>query len=75
MHRRSKPGQVLQFPSSSSIRSGQEERALNKTLKLLGEIRDDLDALESEWSHRWDIRVRELRAEAAGEGKLHKMRS
>jgi hypothetical protein len=37
--------------------SDQQLRSLNKTLNLLGEIHDDLRALNSEWADRWDARV------------------
>ena len=75
MPRRTRPGQVLPFPKPPSIRSDEQLRALNKIFKLLGEIRADLDALEAEWSDRWDDRVQMLRAEALRRSKIYGMRS
>jgi hypothetical protein len=75
MQRRTKPGQVLPFPKPPSIGSDEQLRSLSKIFELLGEIRDDLDALEAEWSDRWHARVRKLRAETARERKVQVMRS
>ena len=75
MRVRMKPGQVLPFPILPSFKSDAQLRSLNKIFKLLGEIRDDLDALEIEWSDRWDDRVQILRAETMRRSKRCDMRS
>ena len=75
MPRRTKPGQILLFPKPASIRRDEKLRSLNKIFELLSEMRDDLYALELEWSDRWDDRVQILRTEAMRRSKLYGMRS
>lgn len=70
MQRRTKPSQLLTFPKRPSVVSDPQLLSLSMSLTLLGEIRDDLDALESEWSDLWDARVRKLHAEGEWERKI-----
>lgn len=50
--------QVLPFPGRRSSTSDPQFRSLIRTLKLLREIRSDLNAMESEWIDQWDAWIR-----------------